>query len=684
MFASDAPPVVCQEVRANDQSDVIEIVGNRDDQALKIDRRTYRVQQTPHSAQKDSIQLLRGLPAVTITPDDQIMLLGSGNVTIEIDGRTVSDPDTIAYLRTLHGGDLERIEVITNPSAQYSSAGTGGIINFVLRRKQRQGNSGSATAEVSSLEHGYFDGQFQSKRGKWTYELHAGGRAGTTRRSSYHKLRSVEQVPGGAATINTEDGGGPTHGNEVEGSAKLSYDVDPRTSVSANVLGATARDVSTSRTTFAGLTPDFQSFTEQQRSGTAASFLIGELGFGHKGRKDGESVNASLRTFATPRQHETNSAAMSDGGMLSTDKLKHFVSAEGQLDWQHPMAHGRIVSLGGLWNYSRMSEHYGFASSSRALGPAQVDRFAAIEDTLAGYATVQQPVGTWTVMPGVRVERNSRHVTSPGEADVAIARTEVFPTVHVAHPLSRTVDLTLSYTKRIDRPQLNDLRPYPLVQDLFTIKQANPRLKDQSVGAYEINLKYHRKKLDAGVIVYDRETSHLFSQSYTSVNSVSLVTIINSGHSRDRGAEFDFSTPVLRRVKLMASANLFDSRIPVGGASGTRPEDMFRYTTNGTLEWDGPERERKPGDVAQLQWIYNSRWRQFEVHDLPWNQFSLSYTHSVASSFSLSGTLTYNAPNRHRLKSPLVQEYFRGRGPVELSLKLLKTFGRRRDIAHSS
>src|SRR5581483_6567249 len=106
-----------------DQSDVIEIVGSRPDQALKIDRRTYRVQQNAHTEQKDSVQLLRGLPAVTITPDDQIQLLGASNVTIQIDGRTLTDPDTIAFLRTRHGSDIERIEVITNPSAQYAAQG---------------------------------------------------------------------------------------------------------------------------------------------------------------------------------------------------------------------------------------------------------------------------------------------------------------------------------------------------------------------------------------------------------------------------------------------------------------------------------------------------------------------------------------------------------------------------------
>ena len=164
MFAPD-PPAVTQPASA-DQSDVIEVIGTRANQALKIDRRTYRVQQTPHSAQKDSIQLLRGLPAVTITPDDQIMLLGSGNVSIQVDGRTITDPDTIAYLRTLHGSDIERIEVITNPSAQYSSQGIAGIINFVLRKKQGDGVSGNAMTEVSSRGGGYVDATLKNKRGR--------------------------------------------------------------------------------------------------------------------------------------------------------------------------------------------------------------------------------------------------------------------------------------------------------------------------------------------------------------------------------------------------------------------------------------------------------------------------------------------------------------------------------------
>jgi outer membrane receptor protein involved in Fe transport len=670
MFAPDPPPVA-----QSYQPDVIEVVGTRAGQSLKIDRRTYRVQQTPHSAQKDSIQLLRGLPAVTITPDDQIMLLGSGKVTIKGGGRTVADPDTTAELRARHGSGLERIEVLTNPSAQYSSQGTAGLINFVLRQRQDDGLSGTAMTEVSSRGGGYVDATLKNKRGRWTYEIHSGGRTGTVRRSHYHKLRSVEDAAGGSTIINTETGGGPPRGTEGEGSAKISYELDPRTSVSARIMGGSARDAATNNAVFAGVTSDFHGFDERQRFHTAVSFLISELNFDHKGRKEGGTLTASLRVFGNPRQQERNDAAFSNGGTLSTDKLKRFLFADGQIDWQHPMRPGQILSVGALWNYARMQERYRVASSAGVLGEPVFDQFRGVEDTLAAYATFQQPLGTWTVMPGVRMERNSRHVTSPGEPDVDVARTYLFPTLHVQHPLSKRLELTLSYSKRINRPQLNDLRPYALVQDVITVKQANPHLKDETLDAYEINLKYRCNKLDAGLIVYDRETSHLISQSYTAVNGVNVVRIVNSGHSRDRRAEIDLSTPLAFRVKLMASVNLFSSRVPVGDGAGRTNEDTFRYTTNGTLEWDGPDRGNIPGDVAQLQWTYNGPWRQFQLHYLAWNQLNLSYTHSFSRTASLTGTATYNGPNRHRLFAPLVQEYFAERSPVEFKIKILKTFG---------
>ncbi len=142
---ADSPVVI---VAPGEDTATIEVVASRPDQAQKIDRRIYRVKDNAHAAQSDTLQLLRGLPAVVVTPDDQLLLLGSAGVTVLVDERRVQG-DIIQYLRTLHGSDIERIEIITNPSAQFAAQGSGGIINIVLRRKRTDGVSGSATLAIT-------------------------------------------------------------------------------------------------------------------------------------------------------------------------------------------------------------------------------------------------------------------------------------------------------------------------------------------------------------------------------------------------------------------------------------------------------------------------------------------------------------------------------------------------------
>ena len=278
-------------------------------------------------------------------------------------------------------------------------------------------------------------------------------------------------------------------------------------------------------------------------------------------------------------------------------------------------------------------------------------------------------------MPGLRVESDSRKIWSVGHPNVRISRTDLFPTLHVDHRLSANLDLTLSYSKRIQRPSINEVRPYEIVQDVLTVKRGNPRLRNQSTDAYELNLHYHRKSMDAGVIIYDRETSDLFSTEYSVIDGINVSMLINAGHSRDRGAEFDVSTPIVKRVKLNASVNLFDQQMPVLGLTGRQSDERFRYTANTTIQWTGPDRARRPGDVAQLQWIYSSPERSFEIDDFAWNLLSLSYTHSFTRTVSITGTVNYSTGNGHRLDAPLVQEYFAETRPPEFKLKLLKTFG---------
>jgi ferric enterobactin receptor len=671
MFAL-GQPVVIQS--SNDQPDVIEVVGQRPGQVLKIDRRTYQIKQTPHSAQKDTFQLLRGLPAVTIGPDDQINLLGASNVTIQINGH-----ESQTDLHTLHGSDIERIEIITNPSAQYSAQGTGGIINIVLRKKKDEGLSGTASLEGSELGSLTANATLKDKKGKWTYEISPDVNFGNARSSTYHKRRTVEVLPNRASTINTEDGGGPSRIGNLGAQATATYELNSKTNISAEGYASTYRQRSVNHADFIGRTPDFESFSQRQTRDGVADILFGLLTLDHKGSREGETLNASLSAFGNPHTRQATSALLSDGNSFLSATRTGNLYVDGQIDWQHPIGGKELLSMGAAWSLQRSHHHYRFTNSDNAdFGNDSVDEFRGMQSTNSAYATFQQQFGTWTFMPGVRLEQNNRHISSAGQAAVKISRIDLFPTLHVEHPLSKTLLATLSYSKRIDRPQFNSLRPYPVQIDVISIAQGNPRLRNQSTDSYELNLHFHHDKIDAGMIIYDRETRQLVGDSFSvNASGQNVVTWINIGHQRDSGAEIDINAPLVSRLKAQVSVNVFQSQVPVAAVRSHATEQGFRFTANSTLEWDGPDRREKPGDIAQLLWHYESPSTDFQFRNFGWNQLTLSYTHSLTRELSLTAAADSGGLHLgHRLLAPFVQEYYREHNRPEFRLKLMKTFGK--------
>ena len=221
-----------------------------------------------------------------------------------------------------------------------------------------------------------------------------------------------------------------------------------------------------------------------------------------------------------------------------------------------------------------------------------------------------------------------------------------------------------------------------MVQDPLSIQRGNPDLKPQSTDSFELNLHYHRKSLDAGLIVYDREIGNVWNTSYSvNANGINESTQINAGHERDRGAEFDVSSPIFKRVKFSTSINLFDTRVPIDlGVQGTGHVSTFRYSTNSTLEWDGPTRGKTPGDIAQLQVQTESPMRSFQLRYKSRKWITWSYTHSFNPKLSITATaenLLTPSHNRHRLDAPLVQEVYDSRDDPQFKIKLLKTFGKK-------
>ncbi len=671
----DPPPAI---VAPADDESIIEVVGTRSDQAQKIDRRTYRVKDNAQAAQSDTLQLLRGLPAVVITPDDEILLLGSGSVTVLVDEKPVQGNVT-QYLRTLRGSDIERIEVITNPSAQYAAQGSGGIINIVLRRNRADAVTGTASLLGSS--HGRVEGNatIKAKRGKWGFEGQAQATVGRYAPSKFRTLRTVDQ-PDGSTTINSADGESTVRITNVYLSGKASYDIDPKTILALTAAGGVNGFRTTNDTDYLGLAGEFDSFSSRQRSRSRSGFRYAQLDLDRKGKTEGETLKGyvSAYTFVSDRP---SIAEFDDGGGYGLDSEERQKGVNAKVDWVRPIGTSRIFSVGTTFDHYLSDRRL----RSTAFGPGGVlqfdidDAFKTRDFSSAAYATYQMKFGKWTVMPGFRLERFDRRITSPDFPAVDILRTSLFPSFHLERPLGKKITLTASYARRIDRPNPSQLRPYLIRRGPLSFERGNPDLRDQTTDNTEINLAYRHKKLNVGLILFDRETANLWDSSFViDADGNAISTPVNADRRSNRGAQIDVGLPVLKRVKGTASVNLFNSIVPYDTLTGTDRFSQFRYTANATLNWTGKERGKLPGDLGQVQLEYESKARTFQFRQRASISANFSFTHNLSKTLALTGSVNGigSGRSRSRLIAPSIEERYdtRTRQP-EVKLKLVKTFG---------
>ncbi|MEQ8426130.1 MAG: TonB-dependent receptor, partial [Cyclobacteriaceae bacterium] len=126
------------------------VSGQKNQMQLELDKRVFNVGEDLSSIAANASEILDNLPSIAVDVDGNVSLRGSSNVRILVNGKPsglvgISSPDA---LRQLQGDLIERIEVITNPSARYDAEGSAGIINIILKKEREHGLNGSFTANT--------------------------------------------------------------------------------------------------------------------------------------------------------------------------------------------------------------------------------------------------------------------------------------------------------------------------------------------------------------------------------------------------------------------------------------------------------------------------------------------------------------------------------------------------------
>lgn len=591
-----APPEAAEE--EIDEADDIVVLAEPGDQ-VRIDRRTYTLRDDPAAQSTDMFDVLGKVPAVSVAPSGAVTLLGADNVTIQINGQPVPGDNLEQVLRGITGAEVERIEVITNPGAQYSAAASGGIINIITRRRIDSGFSGSVQTSHDSLG-GYHAGVSPTwSQGPWSF---SGGIGMFGGQHDSDFLREREIFSSGDTT--TEEGAFNVGYQGIYfGRPTISYQFDERHRVSLALDGVSVdNDIERITRTSDDLGPLSDQITAMDNNFDNRQLIFDAQQTGALPREVLKFNGVLQRTTFTSTQ---NIGVNPDGGPAQAFTTVYATEgdiANARVDFERPFGEENFLTVGTALDTVDQNVE---SSRETVAGPAPIPDYATLLEgraqTLAAYGTYQFKTGDWTWQPGVRAENYRREVISDGlETDTTDL--EWFPSIHIRRSLMSALELDISYTSRIQRPGFQQLDPSLRFLDTNRANAGNPDLQPAMTDAYEVNLTYQNAGRSFGLTFYDRITDDVFSPFVEVMPDDTIVTTtVNAGTSEQRGLQAILRGPIGDNWRYSFTANLLNREFDVleGATLTTRSE--FEYDGVAQIDWSDEDQSLVGADQLQFE-----------------------------------------------------------------------------------
>jgi len=561
-----------------------------------IDRRVYSVDQDLRAKSGTASEILQNIPSVQVDIDGNVSLRGSSDVMILINGKKSSlmGKSRADVLQQLPAGSIEKIEVITNPSARFSPEGTSGIINIVMKKGAGPGMNGDVTGHLGTsgrhnenLGFGYAKGAL-NLFANYSYRDDRRRRSGTDARtltasgpmSSYREDNQILMRP----LVHV-------------GSLGLSYHWDPKNTVdlSSNYFyrRPSRNGVSTvvTRDDVGAVLTDFDrrqaGYESQKEAGVSAAFQ-------HDYSKEDHQLRVEASASDDPQKEEVHFVEAWRFPAQS-DQASHIVfrqqEREGHLtiDYSDPVNEQSKLEAGYALELHRQDIH----SDAESLDVAQQQffqdasktyRFKLNQAIQALYGTYERAFGNYRVLGGLRTEYAT---VSPdlitGGTPFENRYFGFYPTLHTAYKTSAKGEMQLNYSRRIRRPESDDLNPFPEFTDPYNMEAGNPRLKPESTHSVELGYRLRGERLSFFPSVYYRYKTDAFTRLTTAVNdSVFLRTMANLAKDQSAGFEPVLTATLGRAVQANLNGNVFYEQIDASniGYSGKRSVVSWSETSN--------------------------------------------------------------------------------------------------------
>lgn len=519
--------------------DAVEVVAKVPLLEQRADRLVVNVAKSLTSVSGSLMEIMKKVPGMLVV-NGRLSLAGNSNPTILIDGRTTQYMDIQSLLREMPGDNIERIEVIHQPGAEFEASGNGPIINIILKKNKLYGTNGSVQAGIGKADRWRYNAgvNLNVRQGKLNFT----GGAGYSYNAFDEGLR-VDRVQNGNRFIS--DNQTPFDPKTYRVNLGVDYYLTQKHTVG---LGFRTTGSNNDRTNtniteiiYADNSPSTlletdNNLTRNWDYNRFNAYYTWEMDtLGQKLEIDGN--------FATFGREATSLVQTSNktGDEVNFSDVKNDQPGDtkiytAKIDYTKPLSKEVKLQFGAKFSRADLDndlQSFYFEDEIWKNNIFQSNHYLFDEDIAAVYSKLSFSVGKWEGTAGLRYE-DSRSEGYSITLDSTNTRTikKLFPSASLSRDLTDQLALSLAYSYRIERPQFYSLNPFIRYMDPFTLERGNPLLRPELSHSSKLSLAF--------------ENQPFFSLEYVKTNNI--ISLVTEQNDQSQTEAFDDNLDAYRKI----------------------------------------------------------------------------------------------------------------------------------------
>ncbi|AWG25441.1 TonB-dependent receptor domain-containing protein [Flavobacterium kingsejongi] len=490
----------------------VNVVAERSTIEQKIDRKVINVGRDLTTAGATASEIMNNIPSVNVDQDGKLSLRGNQNVRVLIDGRP-SNVDPAQLLKQIPSSSIKKIELITNPSAKYNPEGMSGIINIVLHKNTNDGFNGNLNAGITfgdtpkynnSLDMNYRTGKvnFFGNGGKNFGKYFNGGQIERLDNNMVQDLKIVNDNDSYLYKLGMDfyiDDKNTisvyTNQNAISGLSEIGTNINYRNGDRSNIR-------------------QFATYDTDGRNGSY------NLAYKHLFEKEGHTLdfegnfNDYKQTQNANFDTDPNTGSDVEPNILYQDNIKDIrKNTTMNLDYVNPLSEKSTLELGAEARITRTTNDYLTGNPGIAV-ENRISNYTYDIDIYSAYATFGQKFEKFSYQLGARfesykVQANLNYGQKTFEDDYMT----VYPSAYFTYNLNEKNMFQLSYSRRVDRPSLEQTKPIREFSTPLVTSLGNTELEPQFTNSVEVNYTKTFSKGSFTTGVYVRSINNEISRT---------------------------------------------------------------------------------------------------------------------------------------------------------------------------